>query len=834
MISFFNKPRLLSFMVVVVIFLISVFVKIFLFVNLTVFDYHDDTALFWTESAFQYRYARMVAHKESIPSIDYQVQYPEGLKVFSHITIAMELVSGYLYQFFAVISPHLPFHVFIINFISVFSSLSIFAVYFTSQEVWDNRITSVISSAFYAFSSVSLERTIGHFSREDFTLPFIFFGLFFFLMADSNKEFSSTWLKRKLAPLLSGVCIFVALSSWHFTRFYFFIFILLVIIVFFMGKENKLLMRKFGVIVLFSFIAGLIIPVLREKSFITSYPMIAGYCLVLVYCLRRLFNLSRGKLILIFLAVSMVSSLLIVLFTTQYLDYSHVYSLLLYKLRFFGIKPSDPHLLPYSARVLWIEAFNSPSLWMILYSFSSLIPINIISLFLCLRDLIRKEIGLKEGMLLYFTMVFLGLYLLITRMSVFLIFFLSIIMGRILYKKRLSRTYLVLGLLFLCLIFEFHKSLNINNPSSFRSLTKRYLMSTPQTPPYGSLNERLKLIDWVRRETDENDVILTWFGTGPMIITDTGRSIVLHSKFESEQIRRKYKEFAFSLFESEENFLKFCQKYQVDYFLYEAQFVLDRSKDSIRYLTDQLQLKKEVVAYKFHFEPEKLKHFTLACQNSYLRLFKVNAKGVVPKVKSKKSYQVLFDINQFKNNPQYRKTFDDSSTSELIRKRYFGKRVFVRGVMHQEFRRFNEAIKAYQLAIKLVPDLIEAYLRLGDVYCKEGLYNRGINVFKKAMQLDPNQDRVYSKLAWVYATSPNSIIRNGDEAVVLATKACELTVFKKAEALDALAAAYAEQGNFNKAVEYQYRAIEIAPPRIKKELQKHLQLYKLGRAYRDQ
>lgn len=71
------------------------------------------------------------------------------------------------------------------------------------------------------------------------------------------------------------------------------------------------------------------------------------------------------------------------------------------------------------------------------------------------------------------------------------------------------------------------------------------------------------------------------------------------------------------------------------------------------------------------------------------------------------------------------------------------------------------------------------------------------------------------------------------EAMALATNACELTNFKEAEALDTLAAAYAEQGNFRKAIEYQHRAIELVLQQIKKDLQKRLQLYKLRHAHRD-
>jgi len=46
--------------------------------------------------------------------------------------------------------------------------------------------------------------------------------------------------------------------------------------------------------------------------------------------------------------------------------------------------------------------------------------------------------------------------------------------------------------------------------------------------------------------------------------------------------------------------------------------------------------------------------------------------------------------------------------------------------------------------------------------------------------------------------------------VTLATKACKLTGFKNAISLDTLAAAYAERGNFKKAIEYQNKAVELA------------------------
>ncbi len=61
----------------------------------------------------------------------------------------------------------------------------------------------------------------------------------------------------------------------------------------------------------------------------------------------------------------------------------------------------------------------------------------------------------------------------------------------------------------------------------------------------------------------------------------------------------------------------------------------------------------------------------------------------------------------------------------------------------------------------------------------------------------------------------------------------KLTGFEKADALDTLSAAYAEAGNFEKAIEYQKRAIEIVAPHINKEFQERLQIYSEGRAFRE-
>ncbi len=64
-------------------------------------------------------------------------------------------------------------------------------------------------------------------------------------------------------------------------------------------------------------------------------------------------------------------------------------------------------------------------------------------------------------------------------------------------------------------------------------------------------------------------------------------------------------------------------------------------------------------------------------------------------------------------------------------------------------------------------------------------------------------------MAWLRATCPVARVRNGKEAVEAATNACELTNWEKWEYIDALAGAFAEAGDFEKAVNYQEQAIQM-------------------------
>jgi len=96
--------------------------------------------------------------------------------------------------------------------------------------------------------------------------------------------------------------------------------------------------------------------------------------------------------------------------------------------------------------------------------------------------------------------------------------------------------------------------------------------------------------------------------------------------------------------------------------------------------------------------------------------------------------------------------------------------------------------------------------------------------YRKAAE--QNYAEAQNGLAWLLATSKNSALRDGPNAVVFAEKAVAATNRKKADYLDTLAAAYAEAGQFEKAVNTEQEAIALLQTEAQKDdCRSRLRLY---------
>jgi len=122
----------------------------------------------------------------------------------------------------------------------------------------------------------------------------------------------------------------------------------------------------------------------------------------------------------------------------------------------------------------------------------------------------------------------------------------------------------------------------------------------------------------------------------------------------------------------------------------------------------------------------------------------------------------------------------------------------------------DEAIAEFEKAVQLSPGLVEARYNLGESLMANGRGSQALAQWRQALRLDPDNVPVLNETAWVMATSADASLRSGAEAVALAGHAAQLTASKDPAVLATLAAAYAETGRFDQAIEVEQRAADLA------------------------
>ncbi|MCL5280584.1 MAG: hypothetical protein M1376_11820 [Planctomycetes bacterium] len=104
-----------------------------------------------------------------------------------------------------------------------------------------------------------------------------------------------------------------------------------------------------------------------------------------------------------------------------------------------------------------------------------------------------------------------------------------------------------------------------------------------------------------------------------------------------------------------------------------------------------------------------------------------------------------------------------------------------------------------------------------------------IEAYQMAAAFDPNNDRVFSRLAWLMATCPQAECRNGEAARKYGAHACEVTKWQDPLCISALAAAHAELGQFTQAVDLQRHALALSGENVcagwKREMTERLVSY---------
>jgi len=749
-----KRTRTLSLLILIIFFLFISGLKIFLSYENPAFNPLDDTYLYKTEAALQYYYAKEVAYGNKLPEIDFRAQYPEGLNLKTDLTACMEYLAGYSYRY--IFNPlfNIPFHIYSIWFIAIISSFPIIVIYFLGLLTFHKLSAAWISSLFYGLSPFTFMRVIENFGKENLALNFIFLSSLGLLIAIRSVESKrKTGINLYIGLFFAILGYGLAFLSWHASRFSFIAEMLIIFILIFskVWKREHQKVIVLWILGLMPFV--LFLPVLRARFFVFSPGMFLGYTLILDYFIpRSIFKSTSIKRIIIILLIVIGYILL-----QQNATDSHIVTLMKDKIKYFFAKPDDPSLLSFESRIMWIEAFHSPRLEQLIYYFLFLIILSIIELKIHYHNL--KKIILEDStksFLFLHIIVFGILFLIVYRMHSFFIFWACLAVGGGLslqyFKKKLTKG-IVLILIAIQLIYSTYQSITIKQTNLiYQELLKVFNVKTKEIINFQQNN--LDLINWIKNNTNPDESFVGWIGTTPSIYCYANRPIILHSKFENNTVRNKFKEFCLSLFESEESFSEFCKKYKVKYFVYQINFLLDDSKDSLRYIAGTKRVSTELLVYLFHFKPFELNNFELVYQNPFYRIYEFLPSSDQSLKNLPIGYEPVYDKKVFNIN---RETFyDDSLTESTLNK--INSLYYSYSDAIQQLKNGNIRDAEFTL-LQIVNEsslFYRAWLRLGEIDIKKKQYPEAVRCFQRVFEGYPENPEALKFLKILSKNSPSS------------------------------------------------------------------------------
>ncbi len=157
------------------------------------------------------------------------------------------------------------------------------------------------------------------------------------------------------------------------------------------------------------------------------------------------------------------------------------------------------------------------------------------------------------------------------------------------------------------------------------------------------------------------------------------------------------------------------------------------------------------------------------------------------------------------------------------------------GMLYYTNGNVQQAIDTFSNVIKQSPKSVLAYQARADARLRIGDHAGARDDYEQALKLEPDNTHVLNNLAWLLSTSPEDGLRDAKRAIELATKACKLSDYKQAHILSTLAAGYAEAGDFETAVKWSKKALEIGKEdgQIGEQLEAELKSFQEGKPWRE-
>ena len=148
-----------------------------------------------------------------------------------------------------------------------------------------------------------------------------------------------------------------------------------------------------------------------------------------------------------------------------------------------------------------------------------------------------------------------------------------------------------------------------------------------------------------------------------------------------------------------------------------------------------------------------------------------------------------------------------------------------------------EADRAFERAVKDNPKHFDALQQLAERRRKSRRPNEALEYYRRALAVRPDWLDGLNWSAWIMATSSDAALRDGRRALEFAERVCRESAYGNSTALDTLAAAHAECGQFEQAAEFAQKALAVMPPdqqaTLGEPIRQRLELYRRGQPYRE-
>lgn len=155
----------------------------------------------------------------------------------------------------------------------------------------------------------------------------------------------------------------------------------------------------------------------------------------------------------------------------------------------------------------------------------------------------------------------------------------------------------------------------------------------------------------------------------------------------------------------------------------------------------------------------------------------------------------------------------------------------IRATYYERAGKHTQALADFEKAIQANPG---NYAGRAQYFVRAGDWGKALEDYDKVIESAPSDFNRLAERAWLLATCPDESIRNGEQALADAQAACKKQ--KWHNTVSALAAAYAETGDFDSAISAQEEAIELAKgsgPGLIPEFEQRRELYREKKPVRD-